>query len=52
VLRREGERVVLAAVHSAADVVRAEPFEAIELDLLALGPGAAALVVACDPLSA
>jgi Uma2 family endonuclease len=36
VLRREGERFVLAAVHSADDIVRAEPFEAIELDLLAL----------------
>ena len=45
VLRLEGGRWVLIATHTDADVVRAEPFEAIEIDLTLLwttpppGPG-------------
>ena len=38
VLRLEGGRWVLIATHTDADVVRAEPFEAIEIDLTLLWP--------------
>lgn len=38
VLRLEGGRWVLIATHTDADVVRAEPFEAIEIDLTSLWP--------------
>jgi len=36
VYRREGERWLLVATHGGDALVRAEPFEAIEIDLLAL----------------
>ena len=36
VLRRQGEGWLLAATHGGDEIVRAEPFGAIELDLLAL----------------
>ena len=38
VLRLEGGRWVLIATHTDADVVRAEPFEAIEIELTSLWP--------------
>ena len=38
VLRLEAGRWVLIATHTDADVVRAEPFEAIEIDLASLWP--------------
>jgi Uma2 family endonuclease len=42
VMKLEGGRWVLWAAHSEADLVRAEPFEAIELDLVTFWPDAPA----------
>lgn len=55
VLRRDGERWILTSSHAGHECVRAEPFEAVELDLTALwltpSPPEPIVAESADPLT-